>query len=152
MTILTARLQALEDRLAIEDLIARYGPFVDSGATDSLAADWTEDASYSGGDFAFHGRAAIAALTAYPTHIGFMDAGCAHIMGPHAITITGDTATARGSALVVIHDKAAGHWQVKRASANLWTFRREGDVWRIASRENRLLDGHPDARALLGGS
>lgn len=151
MTILTARLQALEDRLAIEDLIARYGPFVDSGATDDLAADWTEDAAYVGADFAFEGRAAIAALTAFPAHIGFMDAGCAHIMGPHAIELHGDTATARGSALVVIHDKAAGHWQVKRASANLWHFRREGERWRIARRENRLLDGNADARALLIG-
>lgn len=149
MSDLSARLQALEDRLAISDLIARYGPFVDSGDGAGLASDWTEDAAYSGADFRFAGKAAIRGLAGFPAHLDFMAQGCAHVMGPHAIILTGDSATARGTSLVVIHERDAGHWRVRRASANLWQFRREGGVWRIAARENRLLDGHPDARALL---
>lgn len=143
------RLQAVEDRLAIEDLIARYGPAVDAGDGARLAADWTEDAAYTGKDFAFTGRDSIAALTDFPTHQDFMAAGCAHVMGPHAIDIDGDSATARGTSLVVIHDAHTGLWQLRRASANLWHFRRKDGIWRISARVNRLLDGAQDARALL---
>jgi hypothetical protein len=44
-----ARLQALEDREAIRELIASYGPLADSGAADALSQLWVEDGRYAVG-------------------------------------------------------------------------------------------------------
>lgn len=43
------RLQSLEDREAIRDLIARYGPLADAGDAEAVAAQWSEDGSYAVG-------------------------------------------------------------------------------------------------------
>ena len=40
---LEARVQALEDELAIIRLVASYGPLVDAGEADAVAALWAED-------------------------------------------------------------------------------------------------------------
>ena len=94
---LAARLQALEDREAIRELIASYGPLADTGAAEALSQLWTEDGRYAvGGMTEAKGRAAIAALIDGAVHRGLMADGCAHTLGPVAITLDGDTATARG--------------------------------------------------------
>ncbi len=149
MTDLHERLQVIEDRLALADLIARYGPAVDSGDGKSLARDWCEEAVYAGDGWEFRGREAIAGIPDFPQHRAFMAQGCAHVLGPHAITLSGDTASARGHSLVMVHAQAQGLWQVVRASANLWQFRREPQGWRILRRDLRPLDGSPAAQALL---
>src|SRR4051794_9230749 len=41
-----ARLQLLEDQVEIMQLVAQYGPSVDSGSADATAALWTEDGSF----------------------------------------------------------------------------------------------------------
>ena len=46
---LAARLQALEDREAIRDIIARYGPAAASGDSDGVAALFDEAGVYAGG-------------------------------------------------------------------------------------------------------
>lgn len=146
-----ARLQALEDREAIRDLIARYGPLADSGDAAGVAALWTEDGSYAvGGMTEAKGRAAIAALIEGQMHQSLMADGCAHVLGPVAIDLDGDTATARGHSVVFRADGAGG-WTPFRVSANRWSLTRTPEGWRVTRRENALLDGSEAARALLAG-
>lgn len=144
---IAARLGALEDRLAIAALIAAYGPAVDAGDGAALAALFTGDAVYEGPDFRFAGGAALAALVDFPTHRDWMARGVAHLLTPHRIEVAGDTATAHGHSVALVH--APEGWQAARVSANAWTFRRTPEGWRIAARVNRPLDGAAAARALL---
>ena len=136
-----ARLQALEDREAIRDLIARYGPLADSGDAAGVAALWTEDGSYAVHGFADAvGHAEIAALIDGPYHQQLMADGCAHVLGPVAIDLAGDSATARGHSLVLRW--TGSQFEVRRVAANRWE---------LVRRENALLQGAAAARALLAG-
>lgn len=143
-----ARLQALEDREAIRNLIASYGPLADSGDAAGVAALWTEDGIYAVGGFGeSRGRDAIAALIAGETHQRLMADGCAHLLGPVAITLDGDHATATGHSVVLRHTGSG--FEVYRVSANRWALLRTSDGWRVARRDNAMLDGSAAARALL---
>jgi uncharacterized protein (TIGR02246 family) len=146
---LAVRLQALEDREAIRDLIARYGPAADSGDADGVAALFDEAGVYAvGGMGESCGRPAIAALIHGPVHQQLMADGCAHLLGPVAIDLAGDTATARGLSLVFRWN--GSHWDTVRASANRWHLARSDTGWAVTRRDNALLVGSAAARALLG--
>lgn len=147
---LAARLQALEDREAIRDLIARYGPAADSGDAEGAAALFAPEGVYAvGGMGESRGRPAIAALLRGPVHQQLMADGCAHLLGPVAIDLAGDTATARGLSLVFRWN--GSHWDTVRASANRWLLTRGDAGWTVTRRDNALLDGDAAARALLAG-
>jgi hypothetical protein len=143
---LAARLQALEDREAIRELIACYGPAADSG--EGVAALFDTAGVYAvGGMGESHGRPAIAALLDGPVHRQLLADGCAHLLGPVAIDLTDDTATARGLSLVFRWN--GRNWDAVRVSANRWQLARGGAGWAVTRRDNALLDGDAAARALL---
>lgn len=145
-----ARLAALEDRDAIRDLIARYGPLADAGDCAGAAALWTDDGVYDVGGFGeYRGRAAIQALLEGEAHQTLIAGGSAHLLSPPVIALDGDHATAWTYS--VVFRKADALWEAHRASANEWHLVRTPEGWRAASRVNRLLDGSAEARALIAG-
>lgn len=145
---ISARLRLLEDRAAIADLIASYGPLADSGDAGRLAALWTADGEYTVGGFGTaHGHAQIAALIEGETHQALMAQGCAHVLSPHTIAIAGDRAEAKGHSVVLRTDGES--YEAWRVSANRWTFVRTAEGWRVSRRENAPLDGSAAARVLL---
>lgn len=145
---LAARLQALEDREAIRELVAQYGPLADCGDARALAALWCEDGVYEVVGFATaKGHGEIAAMIDGPVHRQLMADGCAHVLGPVAVAVDGDTATARGYSVVFRH--ADGGFEAFRVSANRWTLARTQQGWRVTHRANALLDGKEAARILL---
>lgn len=142
------RLQALEDREAIRELIARYGPLADSGQDDAVAALFTPDGVYAvGGMGEAQGRAAIAALIQGPIHQSLMADGCAHVLTSPAIELDGDQAIARCHSIVLRHQDNA--WIPLRVAANRWHLVRGREGWQVSRRDNALLDGSAAARALL---
>ncbi|WP_240334422.1 nuclear transport factor 2 family protein [Sphingobium estronivorans] len=148
--LLATRMAALEDREAIRDLIARYGPLADGGDCAGAASLWTEDGIYEVGGFgSYQGRAAIQALLEGESHQGLIHGGAAHVLSPPVIDLDGDRATARSYS--VVFRKAGDSWEAHRASANLWQLVRTHEGWKVAQRVNRLLDGSADARALISG-
>lgn len=148
MPALEARLQALEDREAIRELIARYGPLADSGDAEGVAALWAEDGVYAIAGFGEAcGRAEIAALIDGGNHRQLMADGCAHILGPVAIDLDGDTAVARGHSLVLRW--TGNQFEVHRVAANRWELARSQEGWLVTRRDNALLQGEAAARALL---
>ncbi|CAD7340588.1 nuclear transport factor 2 family protein [Sphingomonadales bacterium 56] len=147
---LAARIAILEDREAIRDLIASYGPLADAGDCAGAAALWTEDGVYEVGGFgSYSGRAAIQALLEGESHQSLIHGGAAHVLSPPVIDLDGDKATARTYS--VVFRKSGDSWEAHRASANSWHLIRMGKEWKVARRVNRLLDGSADARALIGG-
>lgn len=150
---LHARLSALEDRHAIADLIAGYGPAVDALDGDAAAAIWAADGTYRiGADLVLRGHADIAGIRQMSQHRGYVAQGCAHVLSPHKIVLDGERASAHGYSLVLLHDAATGQWRVERASANRWEFRKTAQGWQAVTRTADLLTGSDAARALLAWS
>jgi uncharacterized protein (TIGR02246 family) len=144
----TDRLRALEDREAIRNLIASYGPLADSGDAEGVALLWTADGVYAVDGFPeARGHAAIAALITGPVHQALMARGCAHVLGAPVIDLDGERAMARCHSVLLA--KAGEGWEPVRIAANRWELARTQDGWRVTRRDNALLDGREAARALL---
>ena len=143
---LERRIRALEDRAEIGELIARYGPAVDSGAADAVAAMWTPDGTYRFDDVELD-AAGVRGLVSLPSHLEYLERGCGHILSAPTIRIDGDTAVAVTHSAVMVHDGT--RWLGERVSANRWELVRTAEGWRVHRRRNRLLDGKAEARRLL---
>lgn len=151
-----ARLAALEAREEIAGLIAAYGPAVDAGAAEDVAALWSPEGTYSYvlGDetVTLAGRTGLRAMVRSEGHQRIITGGAGHVLSAPVITVDGDAAVATCYSMLVRHDPQHGRFYVDRLSSNRWELRRETDGWRITSRVNELLDGRESARALLGRS
>lgn len=144
---LARRLRVLEDQHEIIQLIARYGPAVDSLSGDALIDLWTEDGIYDvGGMQPFIGTDVVDVFTA-ALHRGDVAAGCAHVQGLPLVHVDGDRAVATSISRVYVRD--GDQWLVERVSANRWELERTEQGWRASYRVNRLLDGSQEAQELL---
>lgn len=154
LTTLTARLDELEqrvrlaeDKLAITQLIASYGPQVDAGLADEVADLWTEDGVYEVEGWDMRSRADVHAMVLSDAHQKLITNGSAHFLGPAWVEVDGDEARAVcESTLVLAHGE---RWFIARAGVHRFRLVRDGDTWRIKHRATHLLDGSQDARDLL---
>lgn len=150
---LETRLRALEDREEIAELIASYGPLVDSGSADEVAAQWTEDGVYDVDEITMNGRDEIRAMVRSKNHQGWIAGGCAHFLGPVKVTVAGDEAVAVCHSLMVINQggsfEESPDFVVRRATAHHFELVRGTDGWLVAKRTSRVLDGRTEAPALL---
>ena len=144
---LEARIKGLEDQLAIYQLLATYGPSVDSRTGDVTASLWTQDGSYDFGSTPLEGAETVGSLVNIEPHIHYVADGCAHVISMPHITVEGDRAVATGYSRVYLNQ--GDHWRVERAGANRWELVRTTAGWRVQNRVNRLLNGQPEALALL---
>jgi ketosteroid isomerase-like protein len=98
-TDLERRVQAIEDRFAIQDVIIRYATAVDSKDDEMLAACFTDDATASfAGVPAGPGGAAIVEFLA--SLRGVVVIGSTHRFGNIVVTLDGDEADVQSSAVV----------------------------------------------------
>ncbi|PXW27988.1 UNVERIFIED_CONTAM: SnoaL-like protein [Williamsia faeni] len=150
---LAARVHALEDQVEITQLVAQYGPAVDSGSGDAAAALWTEDGSFDAvPHLEMRGRGDIAAMVHGPGHQSLIKNGCGHVLTVPHIEVDGDEATGRSYALNIRWDPAADRFWVARVSANTWRWKRTDEGWRVAERINANLDGTGEHREMLAPS
>ena len=147
---LAARLRRLEDDRDIRQLIASYGPAVDAGDPDAAARLWATDGVYDVDGWRMESRADVHAMVASAAHQSLVTKGCCHFLGPSVVTVTGDSAVAVCESLVLVRDdRDVQGYRVWRATANHFALRRNDDQWQITARTSRLLDGSPEAHALL---
>jgi uncharacterized protein (TIGR02246 family) len=144
---LAARLRRLEDEREIARLIASYGPAVDAGDPDATARLWATDGTYDVEGWRMECREDVRAMVSSESHQNLVANGCCHFLGPTVVTVTGDSAVAVCESLVLVRD--GGGYRVWRATANHFALQRIDDEWQISARTSRVLDGNPDARALL---
>jgi hypothetical protein len=142
------RAQRAQDQLDIYQLVATYGPSVDSLNEESVRNLWTEDGVYDPGGNAYVGNDAVGKLIYGDIHQGFVNKGCAHVMSMPHIVVDGDTAVATGYSNVFLRD--GDHWRVERASANRWELVRTAAGWKVKYRLNRQLLGNDKSRQVLG--
>lgn len=144
---LAARLRRLEDERDISRLIASYGPAVDAGDPDAAARLWAADGTYDVDGWHMKSRGDVHAMVSSAPHQKLVANGCCHFLGPCVVTVTGDSAVVVCESLVLVRD--GDGYRVWRATANHFALRRIDRQWRITTRTSRLLDGNPDAHALL---
>lgn len=148
---LEARLQRVEDEQAIARLVASYGPLVDAGEVDRVAALWAEDGSYSVEGWEMRSRADVAAMVRSDAHQGLISTGSCHFLGPAHVALSedGDTAVAVCESVLLARHKDRP--VIARMGANLFELARTADGWQITRRTTRGLDGSRESRDLLAG-
>ena len=129
MADIEARLQRLEDKAAIAELIASYGPLADRGMADELARLWVDNGEYTVAGFGTaRGHAEIAALIEGETHQQLMAQGCAHVLSPHTIALGGGEAEASGYSVVFRRSGDAFEACVFPPTAGNWSGPKRGGV------------------------
>ena len=147
---LERRVQELTDIVECSQLVAQYGPNVDSGSAGATAALWTEDGTFDAvGAITMQGHEQIAAMVESDGHQDLIVNGCGHVLTAPHVVIDGDVAHGRSHALNIRWDADAQRFWVARVSANSWTWERTPEGWRIADRVNANLDGTAAHRAVL---
>lgn len=150
LSAINRRLQALEDQIAIYQLVCGYGYAVDGCNTEVVGSLYAEDGVYSVSDqgYDFVGRDRIAGITKDAGHLKLVGGGCAHMSTLPYVVIEGDRATATCHTTVIT--KAEDGFKVLRLSASrLELSRKPGGGWQINSRKNFVQNGSPDGPALL---
>ena len=145
---LEERLRRVEDQLEIINLVASYGPLVDSGDSVGAAALWTSDGVYDVDTGTYEGHAGLAAMVDSPPHQKLIERGCAHLTTTPRVSVQGDTAVAVTHSQLLLRSRT-GNYEVVRATAHRWELVRTADGWRVERRTSRLLDGGEAARTLL---
>lgn len=144
---LETEVRRMADERAVTRLVLSYGPLVDSGSADDVAALWETDGVYDVDELLMSSREEVAAMVRSSGHRGWIQGGCAHFAGPPHVTVDGDEAVAVGYTMMVVRD--GERFVLRRATANLWRLRRSSDGWQVVRRTNRLLDGRAEARSLF---
>jgi hypothetical protein len=158
------RLRAVEDRLAILNLIASHPPSADSGADYFTRQVYTDDGVIDlGGGKAATGNDEVAAMVRTPGHQAAIAGGLAHFCGLPRIDIDGDTAIVTSYLQIITPHPTAEPYEVPnhgttrgfrihRVGANRWDLVRTASGWKIKRRTLRPLDGTEPARELLRGA
>lgn len=145
---LLARLQRVEDQLAIYQVISAYGPCADSCDMDALARACAADACYELGDIGTaQGWEAVRALFDAPFHQALVRGGSAHIASLPHVHIDGDRAVATHYTQLMAHRDGA--YTCVRLSVHRWELERGPQGWVMKHRRTALLDGSALSQALL---
>lgn len=141
-------MQRIEDQLAIYQVISRYGPAADAGATAEAVDLWKADGIYDvGGVGKYTGHDEIAGLLESDLHQGYIQNGSAHLLSlPHVILNDG-AATAVNYAQLALRTEDG--YQTTRIVASRWELACSDGTWKVTNRKNILLDGSEAGRELL---
>jgi hypothetical protein len=162
---LERRIRAIEDRLAIYNLIAGHPPSADTGAAAYAEAVYAEDGVFDRGPglSGAVGNKAIAASLKSEGHQAAIAGGLAHFTGLPHIAIDGDSAVVTsylqiltpnktGESIEVPNHGASRGYHIHRVVTNRWELARTPDGWKIKRRTLRLVDGSEPSRELLRGA
>jgi 3-phenylpropionate/cinnamic acid dioxygenase small subunit len=136
-----ARVQALEDRAAINDLIIRYAEAVDNRDNDALISCFTDDAEATFAGVAVPGRGGTA-VVAFLNSLGdegppAMPIKTSHLFTNVVIRLEGDEADARCRASVYSVRGEPEEIRVRGVSYRD-RMRRTPDGWRISNRTHSV--------------
>jgi hypothetical protein len=146
---LEQRLQALEDQVAIYQIVCGYGYAVDGLNTEVVGSLYAPDGVYAVADLdPYVGRDAVANITKSPGHVSLVREGCSHLSSLPHIVIDGDRAAA--TCYTALLTKGPEGFGIARLSASrLELSRKPQGGWQINHRQNYLLDGNPAGPAML---
>lgn len=141
------RLQAVEDRLEIYNVIAAYGPTVDGCNLEDMARVYAEHGIYDVRDYRYmDGLADIREMMNGVGHRTLTGTGAAHIGTLPHVELAGDQAIATNYSL--IFGRKDGEPVLLRLNISRIYLSRGPDGWRIDRRIIDPLDGRESAREL----
>ncbi len=144
---LAARVQALDDVLAVHRVLVGYGLAVDAGDATATAALYADDCDVDiDGTVRFRGRQAVHDMVLGDAHQAILGE-CAHLMGPYTVEVDGDRAVAVGYASIYVReDDQIKPW---RQAYGRFELERRDATWQITRRTSRAL-GSPHRSDVLG--
>lgn len=159
---LESRLRAVEDKLAIYELIASHPPSADTGEADYTASVYAADGVFDRGPTldGAKGAAEIAAFIQRPEHRQAIAGGLAHFTGLPLVDLRGDVAVVTSYLMIVHLDheaqprELANHgmsmgYRIHRAVVNRWALERRAGRWMIVKRTLLPVDGSDIHQELL---
>jgi hypothetical protein len=149
MSSIEKRLRALEDQIAIYQLVCGYGYAVDGLNAEAVGSLYAPDGIYAVADTGIMaGREAIAAITGWPQHIELVGGGCAHMSTLPYVVIDGDRASAT-CYTALLKNGDDGFFIFRLSASRLELSRKSEGGWQIDHRQNYLLDGDPRGPSML---
>ena len=132
---LTRRVAALEDELAIQRLVVRYGFAVDTGDAERTTELFTEDTVFDvDGRLIMRGREGVRDMVLGERHQALLP-NCAHTIGPVVVELDGACATATGYTRIYLRSEEG--IRLLRLGFNRWELEKRAGVWCIARRVSR---------------
>ncbi len=147
------RIKALEDTIAIYQLVSAYGPAVDSDSRDWASELWAADGEYLTDGPILRGadrtssRGDIEEMLGDELHQGYLAGGCAHVMSLPHVRVADDRAIAVGYQQVTLHEN--GRYRVHRMSVHTFYLERIAGEWLIRRRTARRINGSERTREAL---
>jgi uncharacterized protein (TIGR02246 family) len=143
---LTRRVTALEDELAIQRLIVRYGFAVDTGDAERTTELFTEDTVFDvDGKLIMRGRQGVRDMVLGERHQALLP-NCAHTIGPAVVALDGERATVTGYTRIYL--RSEGNIRLLRLGFNRWELEKRKGAWQIARRVSRQL-GEEEAQQVF---
>ena len=146
---LEQRLLAIEDRLAIYQIVSGYSYAVDGCNASVVGSFYAQNGVYDIGDLgARQGRESVAGITREASHLRRVHEGAGHVSTLPYVVIEGDRAVATSHHVILAHRD--GQFIVDRLSACRFELsRKPDDGWEIDRRTNRLMNGDGLGPALM---
>lgn len=141
------RLRRIEDYIAIQQLIASYGPAADSCNMEELRKVWGDDPVYDARGLAYLEGEEVFGGFDGDYHRALVAAGSAHSATMPYVVLDGDKASATNYAM--LYKFVDGRYELVRLNASRWLLRRTSSGWRVYRRTNRLTDGAGPALEVL---
>lgn len=156
------RLQTVEDKLAIYEMIASHPPSADTGNADYTLSVYREDGVFDRGPTldGATGAENIAAFILRPEHGEAIRGGLAHFAGLPLVDLRGDVAIVT-TYLMIVHLDHEGlprslpnhgistGYRIHRVVVNRWELERHDGRWMIAKRTLLPVDGSDIHHGLL---
>lgn len=140
------RVQRLEDRFAINDLVVQYATLLDDAQWDRVGELFTEDGVFASPSSRTVGRAEIVEnfkVKHAPFPVTWHD--------PHGITVEFDDDDHARGTVIAYAELASAEATVVTSIRYQDDYRREGGRWRFASRHVLSVYGMPPAEVVAGG-
>ena len=163
LEVISRRLGAIEDRLAILDLLAGAAMSADVASEPYWRSMYAEDAVLDRGAAQLErGRDTILAIVSGPDQHAAVDYGMSHLSSVPHIVIDGDQAVATGYLLVIVPGPSAARvtlpgkgvsreLAIYHLTVNRWELRRASDGWQVSRRVLRPIATDDARRMLLAG-
>ena len=146
---LKKKLQILEDKEAIRDVLARYAFNADLNRTENFVKLWTDDGTFTsdaaGKKLVFKGKKEIGNHLLDPLHQSYTNRS-QHLQVNYVINVEGDTASATGFQL--ISRRWEGGFGIVRCAFRSFRFRRVDGRWLIQESIS-IATGEPDCQKLV---
>jgi hypothetical protein len=145
---LEKRVAALEDQAAIYQLLAAYGPAVDSGSSTEAVKIWADDGIYDLHTQVMKGHQDIIDELEGKWHQGLIATGSAHVVSMPHVRVLGDDAVATCHSRLYRREPD-GTYKVLSCSAQHWELTKISGRWRVQRRVSRRLDGSDESHQTL---